>query len=185
MPASVSLLVPGVCVQVRFSPTPPPFPADNLPSLHLPKEWACVVLRPALHSLIPKPSQPNTKPKRKTAWGWRDLIWLGVLTEGGRENCLFNRGPWRSRVQGLAGSIPTQTINRDSERSQRDQVYYQTWAKMGPSGLRRGKVNGKRIERYTTSEHGCSAVSASVTPWTVAHQAPLSLGFSRQEYWSG
>ena len=24
-----------------------------------------------------------------------------------------------------------------------------------------------------------------VTPWTVAHQATLSLGFSRQEYWSG
>ena len=23
------------------------------------------------------------------------------------------------------------------------------------------------------------------TPWTVAHQAPLSRGFSRQEYWSG
>ena len=23
------------------------------------------------------------------------------------------------------------------------------------------------------------------TPWTLAHQAPLSLGFSRQEYWSG
>ena len=24
-----------------------------------------------------------------------------------------------------------------------------------------------------------------VTLWTVAHQAPLSMGFSRQEYWSG
>ena len=24
-----------------------------------------------------------------------------------------------------------------------------------------------------------------VTPWTVAHQAPLSMGFSRQKYWSG
>ena len=24
-----------------------------------------------------------------------------------------------------------------------------------------------------------------VIPWTVAHQAPLSLGFPRQEYWSG
>ena len=24
-----------------------------------------------------------------------------------------------------------------------------------------------------------------MTPWTVAHQVPLSLGFSRQEYWSG
>ena len=23
-----------------------------------------------------------------------------------------------------------------------------------------------------------------MTPWTVAHQVPLSLGFSRQEYWS-
>ena len=23
------------------------------------------------------------------------------------------------------------------------------------------------------------------TPWTVAHQAPMSMGFSRQEYWSG
>ena len=23
------------------------------------------------------------------------------------------------------------------------------------------------------------------TPWTIAHQAPLSIEFSRQEYWSG
>ena len=28
-------------------------------------------------------------------------------------------------------------------------------------------------------------MSDSVTPWTVAHQAPLSMGFSRQEYCSG
>ena len=26
---------------------------------------------------------------------------------------------------------------------------------------------------------------SSVTPWTVAHPAPLSMGFSRQESWSG
>ena len=25
---------------------------------------------------------------------------------------------------------------------------------------------------------------SSTTPWTVARQAPLSMGFSRQEYWS-
>ena len=30
-----------------------------------------------------------------------------------------------------------------------------------------------------------SHVRLFVTPWTVAHQAPLSMGFSRQEYWSG
>ena len=30
-----------------------------------------------------------------------------------------------------------------------------------------------------------SVVSNSETPWTVVRQAPLSMGFSRQEYWSG
>ena len=30
-----------------------------------------------------------------------------------------------------------------------------------------------------------SHVRLFVTPWTVANQAPLSMGFSRQEYWSG
>ena len=33
---------------------------------------------------------------------------------------------------------------------------------------------------------GCSVVSNSlVTPWIIACQAPLSMGFSRQEYRSG
>ena len=31
----------------------------------------------------------------------------------------------------------------------------------------------------------CLVVSHSVTPWTVTCQAPLSMWFSRQEYWSG
>ena len=30
-----------------------------------------------------------------------------------------------------------------------------------------------------------SHVRLFVTPWTVAHQVSLSMGFSRQEYWSG
>ena len=30
-----------------------------------------------------------------------------------------------------------------------------------------------------------SCVQFFATTWTVAHQGPLSLGFSRQEYWSG
>ena len=30
-----------------------------------------------------------------------------------------------------------------------------------------------------------SHVQLFATPWTVAHQAPLSMGFSRQKYWSG
>ena len=30
-----------------------------------------------------------------------------------------------------------------------------------------------------------SCVRLFETPWTVAHQVPLSMGFPRQEYWSG
>ena len=30
-----------------------------------------------------------------------------------------------------------------------------------------------------------SRVQLLATPWTAAHQAPPSMGFSRQEYWSG
>ena len=41
---------------------------------------------------------------------------------------------------------------------------------------------------YTTIVHACcrfSRVQLFATLWTVAHQAPLSKGFSRQEYWTG
>ena len=31
----------------------------------------------------------------------------------------------------------------------------------------------------------CTVMFNSVTPWTIAHQAPLSKEFSRQEYWHG
>ena len=30
-----------------------------------------------------------------------------------------------------------------------------------------------------------SHVQLFATPWTIAHQPPLCMGFSRQEYWSG
>ena len=30
-----------------------------------------------------------------------------------------------------------------------------------------------------------NCVQLFATLWTVVHQAPLSMGFSRQEYWSG
>ena len=43
------------------------------------------------------------------------------------------------------------------------------------------KINSSRA--CTLSSFSC--VWLFVTQWTVAHQAPLSMGFSRQEYWSG
>ena len=43
------------------------------------------------------------------------------------------------------------------------------------------------FQTYFTSykKNSLSHVQLFVTPWTVADQAPPSMGFSRQEYWSG
>ena len=42
-----------------------------------------------------------------------------------------------------------------------------------------------QVTKATDSTFVLSHVWHFATPWTVAHQAPLSMGFSRQEYWSG
>ena len=56
------------------------------------------------------------------------------------------------------------------------------------------KTRGKQFKKRSTGQRGpevgnahvCSVVSDSfATAWTAAHQAPLSMGFSRQEYWGG
>ena len=44
-------------------------------------------------------------------------------------------------------------------------------------------IIGKVKERKKVKSLG--RVRLFVTPWTVAYHAPLSMGFSRQEYWSG
>ena len=40
-------------------------------------------------------------------------------------------------------------------------------------------------EKVKVKVKSLSRVRLFVTPWTVACQAPPSMGFSRQEYWSG
>ena len=39
--------------------------------------------------------------------------------------------------------------------------------------------------KWKVKEKSVSRVQLLATPWTAAHQAPPSVGFSRQEYWSG
>ena len=53
------------------------------------------------------------------------------------------------------------------------------------------QTNKKQIIKIVEMSHDRGAkvkllshVWLFATPWTVAHQAPLSMGFSRQEYWS-
>ena len=49
------------------------------------------------------------------------------------------------------------------------------WVAISFSNTWKWKVKVKSLSR----------VQLFATPWTAAHQAPLSLGFSRQEHWSG
>ena len=49
------------------------------------------------------------------------------------------------------------------------------WVAISFSNAWKWKVKGKLLSR----------VRPSATPWTAAYQAPPSMGFSRQEYWSG
>ena len=43
-----------------------------------------------------------------------------------------------------------------------------------------------RARNFSGSEvKSLSCVQLFATPWTVAHQAPLSMRFSRQDYWNG
>ena len=49
------------------------------------------------------------------------------------------------------------------------------WVAISFSNAWKWKVNVKSLSR----------VRLCATPWTAAHQAPPSMGFSRQEYWSG
>ena len=50
----------------------------------------------------------------------------------------------------------------------------------GPGGL---QSRGSRLSTHAAAAvYSLSRVCLSVTPWTVAHQAPLSMGFSKQVY---
>ena len=41
------------------------------------------------------------------------------------------------------------------------------------------------LQHHSSKVKSLSRVQLFLTPWTVAYQAPLSMGFSRREYWSG
>ena len=41
------------------------------------------------------------------------------------------------------------------------------------------------VLEHVSEVKSLSCVRLFATPWTVAHQAPLCMGFSRQEHWSG
>ena len=54
-----------------------------------------------------------------------------------------------------------------------------------PNDLRWGWCNNNRNKWKKVKVKSLSHVQLFATLWNIAYQAPLSMGFSRQEYWSG
>ena len=69
-------------------------------------------------------------------------------------------------------------------------VYFYIEKKSRPALVVFGSITGwewqclVRMQMHVDAK-SLSLVQLFVTPWTLAHQVPLSVGFSRQEYWSG
>ena len=51
--------------------------------------------------------------------------------------------------------------------------------------LERAAISFSNAWKWKVEVKSLSRVWLLVTPWTAAHQAPPSMGFARQEYWSG
>ena len=58
-------------------------------------------------------------------------------------------------------------------------------AQAGIKIARRISITSDMQMKVKVKVKSLSCVRLFATPWIVAHQAPLSMGFSRQEYWSG
>ena len=74
----------------------------------------------------------------------------------------------------VKSSMPTPFYRPDTEAQGAGVIVLGHMGRTGPESC-------KERKKVKSLSH----VLLFVTPWTVAYQTPLSMGFSRQEYWSG
>ena len=92
--------------------------------------------------------------------------WMGKSQRGESSDCL---------PMSLTDPSTTHVWNRLSDGQLRSEL--------GPELL--PKKQNIKFKHSQKKESSLSRVWLFETPWTVADQAPPSMGFSRQEYWSG
>ena len=63
-----------------------------------------------------------------------------------------------------------------------DRISYTVFARLSIFSVVLVRLKSEKRKSENISR---SVVSGFATPWTVAHQAPLSMEVSRQEYWRG
>ena len=83
-------------------------------------------------------------------------------------------------------------VNRWGNKGNRERLYFlgfqnhcgwwlQPWNEKTLAPCKKSYAQPRKWKKVKS----LSSVQLFVTLWTVAHQAPMSMGFSRQEYWSG
>ena len=116
-------------------------------------------------------------------WGGQ-LLPVQVMSEA---PCRAPCGPQGRTERSLVTDAPGCSIWPLPSFNPKTQVFYLvlgTVARMGSVHLS-GSLWPSSGRGPLLAWHACQVMSDSAIPWTVSCQAPLSMGFSRQEYWSG
>ena len=106
------------------------------------------------------------------------FVWTWIrVSEREKSKSLFN---WHTL---------TTTICVDTAQKW-DKLFIQIWLNIKTNDATHISRSDENIKRFLESRKkvevkSLSCVRLFATPWTVAHQVPPSMGFFRQEYWSG
>ena len=109
-----------------------------------------------------EPGELQSMGSQRVGYDWARMHCAAAAAAKSLQSCLtlcdpIDRSPPGSPVPGI---LQARTLE---------------WVAISFSNAWQWKVKGKLLSR----------VQLLATPWTAAHQAPLSMGFSNKEYWSG
>ena len=109
-----------------------------------------------------KPGRPQSTGSQRVGYSWSDSACIATAAAKSLQLCSTLCGP----IDGSPPGSPVPGIL---------QARILEWVAISFSNAWKWKVKVKLL----------SIVRLLSTPWTAAYQAPPSMGFSRQEYWSG
>ena len=142
---------------------------------------------------------PWDSPSKTTGVGCRFLLWGIFLTQGWNLHLLYWQAdslplepsgkPWKAET--FAYFVVSQPLKQSSPYRGSINICYMVSGancRGGTADWRSGIRKYFELINLCERKWKCSSFSPVwlfATPWTLAPQAPPSMGFSRQEYWSG